>query len=84
MVELLRTNDVVALSFVTALLREADIGHLVMDENMSVLEGSIGILPRRVLVEDAEQERAARILADADLGHLLPAGTARPGTGRSA
>jgi len=49
-----------------------------MDENMSVLEGSIGIIPRRVLVDDDSRERAARILTDADLGHLLPPAGKRP------
>lgn len=74
MVELLRTNDVVALSFATALLRDAGIGHLVMDENMSVMEGSIGIIPRRLLVEDDGKMQAARILTDAGLANLLPSG----------
>ncbi|MCB1482161.1 MAG: DUF2007 domain-containing protein [Rhodobiaceae bacterium] len=78
MIELLRTNDVVALSFVRALLSEAGIGHLVMDENMSILEGSIGVIPRRVLVEAESRDQAARILTDADLGHLLPSQGKRP------
>ncbi len=52
--ELVRTNDAVLVSAVAALLDGAAIPHLVFDQNMSVLEGSIGILPRRVLVaEDA-------------------------------
>ncbi|MFN0262656.1 DUF2007 domain-containing protein [Tepidamorphus sp. 3E244] len=72
MVELLRTNDIVALSYIGALLREAGIPHLVMDENMSILEGSIGVIPRRVLVDEDSRDQAARILNDADLGHLLP------------
>lgn len=78
MVELLRTNDVVALSFVRALLREAGIVHLVMDENMSILEGSIGVIPRRILVEDEAVAQAQRILAGADLAHLLPEPGNRP------
>ena len=51
---------------------------MIMDENMSVLEGSIGVIPRRVLVEDESRDQAARILADADLGHLLPIQGKRP------
>ncbi len=47
MKELLRTNDAVVISFVESLLRDAGIGCLVADQNMSVLDGSIGILPRR-------------------------------------
>jgi len=48
--EILRTNDIVLISFAEALLRDAGIEALVLDQNMSVIEGSLGILPRRVLV----------------------------------
>ena len=51
MKELIRTNDAVLISFVEALLKDAGIGSLVADQNMSVLDGSIGILPRRVMVD---------------------------------
>ncbi|HKQ55826.1 MAG TPA: DUF2007 domain-containing protein, partial [Methyloceanibacter sp.] len=47
MKELLRSNDPVLLSYVSALLTEEDIDFIVADANMSVLEGSIGALPRR-------------------------------------
>ena len=52
--ELVRTNDAVLITAIEALLNGADIPHLVVDRNMSVLEGSIGILPRRILVADEE------------------------------
>ena len=69
--ELVRTNDMVLVSAIGALLDGASIHHLVLDQNMSVLEGSVGILPRRVLVAD-EYHRAARLLLqDAGLGHEL-------------
>ncbi len=71
MLELLRTNDVVALSYATALLRDAEIGHMVMDENMSVLEGSVGVLPRRLLIEREACAQAVRLLDDAGLAHLI-------------
>jgi hypothetical protein len=71
MKELLRTNDPVLLSYVSALLEEGDIAFIVADTNMSVLEGSIGILPRRVLVESARLAQARNLLAEADLGHAL-------------
>jgi hypothetical protein len=71
MKELLRSNDPVLLSYVSALLEEADIGHMVADTNMSVLEGSIGILPRRVLVESERLAQARNLLTEADLGHAL-------------
>jgi Putative prokaryotic signal transducing protein len=71
MKELLRTNDPVLLSYVSALLEEGDIAFIVADTNMSVLEGSIGILPRRVLVESARLAQARSLLTEADLGHAL-------------
>jgi Putative prokaryotic signal transducing protein len=71
MKELLRSNDHVLLSFVSALLSEAGIEFIVLDTNMSVLEGSIGILPRRVLVEDGRIDRARDLLTEAGVGHAL-------------
>lgn len=65
MVELLRTNDAVTISFVEALLAEAGIAHLVVDQNMSIMEGSLGVLPRRILVEQAALERARQLLKEA-------------------
>jgi hypothetical protein len=69
--ELVRTNDPVLVSAVEALLKGADIAHVVLDQNMSVLEGSLGILPRRVLVAADDLARARRLLADAGLAHEL-------------
>ena len=67
MQELVRTNDAVVISFVEALMRDAGIAYLVADQNMSVLDGSLGILPRRILVDADEIDRARRILADAGI-----------------
>jgi hypothetical protein len=69
--ELMRTNDMVLVSAVGALLDGAKIRHLVLDQNMSVLEGSLGILPRRVLVAEDDIDAARRLLTDAGLGHEL-------------
>jgi hypothetical protein len=69
MKELLRTNDPVLLSFVSALLEGADIAFIVLDTNMSVMEGSIGILPRRVLVEEDRMDQARNLLTEAGVGH---------------
>jgi Putative prokaryotic signal transducing protein len=69
--ELIRTNDAVLISAVEALLKGADIGHLVVDQNMSVLEGSIGIFPRRILVEEDQVDTARRLLKDAGFGNEL-------------
>jgi hypothetical protein len=69
--ELVRTNDAVLVSAIQALLDAARIPHAVLDQNMSVLEGSIGILPRRVLVADAYAARARALLEEAGYGHEL-------------
>ena len=69
--ELLSTNDAVLISAVEALLKGARIDHIVADQNMSVLEGSIGIFPRRILVGEGEFEAARRLLEDAGFGNEL-------------
>ncbi len=71
MKELLRSNDAVLLSYVSSLLEEDAIGFMVADANMSVLEGSIGILPRRILVESDKIGQARRILTEAGIGHVI-------------
>jgi Putative prokaryotic signal transducing protein len=68
MEELLRTNDLVLISFVEALMRDAGITALVLDQNMSVIEGSLGVLPRRVLVPADRIDEARKILDMAGLG----------------
>jgi len=67
MKELIRTNDAVIISFAESLLKDAGIGCMVADQNMSVLDGSIGILPRRILVMDDDLDAARRLLADAGI-----------------
>jgi hypothetical protein len=69
--ELLRTNDAVLISAIEALLKSASIHHLVVDQNMSVLEGSIGIFPRRILVGEDEFAAARKLLEDAGYGREL-------------
>lgn len=64
---LLQTNDAVLISFVESLLSEANIGHAVLDGHMSVMEGSLGVLPRRVLVEDEDWQRAVDIVTEAGI-----------------
>ncbi len=58
-------------SAVGALLDSAGIKYLVLDQNMSVIEGSLGILPRRILVGDDDALQARRIMKDAGLAHEL-------------
>ena len=71
MKELLRSNDPVLISYVSALLSEADIAFMVADTNMSVLEGSLGVLPRRVLVEGERIAHARNLLTEAGIGHVI-------------
>jgi hypothetical protein len=71
MLELVRTNDAVLVSAIGALLDGASIPHVVLDQNMSVLEGSLGILPRRILVAEEYARSARRLLTEAGLAHEL-------------
>lgn len=71
MEELLRTNDLVLISFVEALLREAGIEPFVADQNMSSVEGSLFMLPRRVMVHGDDLEAARRLMVDAGVGAEL-------------
>lgn len=71
MIELLRSNDAVLISFTEALMREAGIVHQVADLHMSVMEGTLGILPRRVLVDRERAPEARRIIKEAGLEHEL-------------
>ena len=67
MKELLRTNDPTIIAFATALLRDEDIDCFDLDVHMSVLEGSIGVMPRRITVADQNHFRARAILRDNDI-----------------
>jgi putative signal transducing protein len=69
--ELVRTTDAVLISAIEALLNSARIKHLIVDQNMSVLEGSIGVFPRRILVDEDQLYMARRLLEDAGFGHEL-------------
>jgi hypothetical protein len=77
MEELLRTNDLVLISFAEALLRDAGIEYLLVDQNMSVIEGSLGVLPRRLLVDSDRVAEARRLLESAGVGGELPAAKGR-------
>lgn len=67
----MRTNDPVALSFAESLMKDAGIFAMIADQGMSVLEGSLGILQRRLLVDGERAQEARRILVDAGLGAEL-------------
>ena len=64
MEEILRTTDPTLIPFASALLKAEDIECFPLDVNMSVLEGSIGVLPRRLAVRRADLHRARIVLRE--------------------
>ena len=71
MVELVRTNDPAMISVVEGLLSGEGVPYQVADRNMSVLEGSIGVIQVRILVPEDREGQARELLIDADLGQWL-------------
>jgi Putative prokaryotic signal transducing protein len=69
--EILRSNDAVLISFAESMLRQAGIASFVADQHISVVEGSIGAFPRRLLVGGEDWPRAHAILSEAGLGASL-------------
>ena len=67
MTELLRSTDPTIIAFATALLSGEDIACFQMDVNMSVLEGGIGIFPRRLMVRPDDHDAAAKVMSDNDI-----------------
>jgi len=63
--ELLRSNDLVVLSWAQAILAGDAIPCLLLDDHVSGVEGSIGAIPRRLMVEDHDFETAQRLLEQA-------------------
>ncbi len=67
MKELLRTTDPTMIAFATHLLNGEGIATFPLDVHMSILDGSLGILPQRLMVADRDHFRAAAILRDNDI-----------------
>ncbi len=67
MKELLRSNDPTIIAFASALLQGEGIDCFEMDVNMSILEGSIGIFPRRLMVRADGIDAAKRVMRDNDI-----------------
>ncbi len=65
--EVLRSNDAVVISFAQAILKELGIANFVADQHISVAEGSIGVFPRRLLVDTEDVLAARRALTEAGL-----------------
>jgi Putative prokaryotic signal transducing protein len=69
--ELVRTNDPALISVIEGLLMSTGVPYQVVDRNMAVLEGTIGVIQIRILVPDDYEELARGLLTEAELDHLL-------------
>jgi putative signal transducing protein len=67
MKELLRSTDPTIIAFASALLQGEDIDCFQMDVNMSILEGGIGIFPRRMMVRSDDYDQAVRVMLDNEI-----------------
>ena len=65
--ELLRTNDITVIAYARAVLADAGIESFELDVNTSVLEGSLGILPRRLMVIDVDLQDAIELMQDHEI-----------------
>ncbi len=70
MIELLRTNDPVLISWVVSYLGDSGIRATVLDTHVSIVEGSIGAIPRRLVVSDDDAAQARRLLRAAEIDHV--------------
>ena len=66
MYELVRTNDPVLISWLRAELKARRIAFLILDEHMSIMDGSIQAIPRRIMVDESDKLAAQDVLAEAD------------------
>ena len=71
MVEILRTNDLVLISVIESILTAERVVYFVADQNMAAVEGSLGFLPRRIMVGAHDAARARRVIAEAGLAGEL-------------
>lgn len=71
MIEIIRTHDIVVLSFASSMLEDAGIGSLVLDRHMGLVDGAQGGIVPRLMVMDEDEAQARRILTDAGLAQEL-------------
>jgi putative signal transducing protein len=71
LIELVRTNDIVMISLIESLLTQGGVGFFIADQHMSAVEGSLGFLPRRIMVDAEQASRARRLLEEAGLAAEL-------------
>ena len=74
MIELVRTNDLVLISFVESVLTQAGVRFFVADNHMSAVEGSLGFLPRRILVDSDQHAHARQLMHEVGLSRVLSDG----------
>ena len=67
----IRTNDAILMNFITVLLKDAGISAVELDSGMSAMEGSVGVLPRRLAVAEADWDAARGVVRDAGLAQWL-------------
>lgn len=67
MQELVRTNDTVLLSWIEALLADAEIPTFMLDGHMAIVEGSIGALQKRLMVREEDEAKARAVLREAEI-----------------
>jgi len=70
-IELVRTNDLVMISLIESLLSQEGVPYFVADQHMSAVEGSLGFLPRRIMIDADQAPRARRLLQEAGLAAEL-------------
>jgi hypothetical protein len=70
-IELVRTNDLVMISLIESLLTQEGVPFFVADQHMSAVEGSLGFLQRRIMVDTEQSGRARRLLQEAGLAAEL-------------
>ncbi|MAH83316.1 MAG: hypothetical protein CBB68_02995 [Rhodospirillaceae bacterium TMED8] len=66
MKELVRSNDIVFVSWLTMRLEQEDVTAVVLDSHMAIADGSIPAIQRRIMVADNDIERARIVLREAD------------------
>ncbi len=69
--EIVRTDDLVLVSYLETLLRQAGIEPVILDRNVSAMPGAVGFVPQRVMVEEESWEAARRVLIEAGLGKWI-------------
>lgn len=70
---LVRTTNGVVLDYALAVLRDRGLAPIVLDHHASLVDGSIGIVPRRIMIEDEDERPARRALEEAGLAHEMVA-----------